>query len=75
MYRVMTEALASHDAIDTFLVDGYPRYLEQVDDTYDLARDNFRHLAGLIVTHTPDENDAIMRLTSGLRGGLYCYRG
>lgn len=55
MYNVMSEALTQHDDADLLLIDNYPRYIDQVEDMYELAMLDDRNVRGLILTDVSDK--------------------
>jgi adenylate kinase family enzyme len=61
LYDIMSEALSRHDGADLLLIDSYPQQIDQVEDMYELAMLDDRHLRGLIMTEA-SENVAIKRL-------------
>lgn len=50
LYDVTTEALSQHDATPLILLDGYPRYEDQVNDVIELALYDERPIIGALFT-------------------------
>lgn len=65
IYGVVSEYLMQASNADLILLDGYPRYLNQIESTYELAIKDGRQLSGMIVTDTSDENAMIRMMKRG----------
>lgn len=64
-YSLVSEFLFQARKVDLVLLDGYPRYIDQVESTYELAIKDGRQLRGMIVTDTSDENSMVRILKRG----------
>lgn len=72
-YGIMTEALTRIDDADLGVIDNYPKTETQAAHLIDLAVEDERKIAGLIIT-TTDEETALERLLRRGRRGLNNYR-
>ena len=61
MYTIVSEALTRYSSADVILLDGYPRFVSQIDHLDDIAILDDRTIAGMIVTQT-SEDEAVMRM-------------
>ena len=71
-YGIMTEALSRVDTAEVVIVDGHPKNETQAAHLLDLATEDERNAAGLIIT-TIDEETALERLLRRGRRGLNTY--
>jgi len=62
IYSVVSEYLMQSSNVDLLLLDGYPRYHNQVESTYELAIKDRRQLLGMILTDTSDEHAMVRML-------------
>jgi adenylate kinase family enzyme len=72
VYGVMTEALSRADDAELLIIDGHPKNEVQAQHLLNLADEDERQLAGLIIT-TTDEATALERLLIRGRRGLNTY--